>query len=790
MDVAYSPSADIDAGSFSVMARDIHELSLAQREISHVEKLVNTVGELVNAGGWSLEVGTNKLSWTAQTCIIHGLLPGYQPSLEEAINFYHPDDLPKVEQAVNACIENGDSFDIELRLITAKKTQIWTRSIGYPVYEKGVIVSVYGAFQDITTYRELTNLRKTNQTMLEDTASLSKVGGWSLEVGTEKLSITKEIYSLIGISEESGFSGEQALQLFYPEDRPLIEKYINQCIKEAVAWDYEHRLLRDNGDTIWVRSLGKPEVVEGKVVKLQGMLQDITDRKIAEQKQKQLTQRYQQLVEGTNVLSWEADINTFQFTYMSPQAEKITGFSTEQWCQPDFWIQHLHPEDRDGAIKYCQTRTESLEDHSFDYRFIKANGEVVWIHDSVKININAVGTPTKLQGVMLDITAAKLSEQKIQRVDRALRTLVDINQAIVMAKSESELINAICKLCVEEAGYVMAWYGEVEHNQAKTIRPVAQFGSGSDSYLQEVTVTWDESATGQGPSGRAVRSKETQIARGNTDDLRQAPWENVDEAYGYWSSITVPVMADDEVLAVINLYSDRSDAFDENEVNLLSEMAGDMGFGIKAQRLSVSQQDYADRLSRALFQAVSAFALTVEKRDPYTAGHMGRVAELAAAIGAKLDLSAEEIQGLRLVATIHDLGKIYAPSEILNRPGKLTAPEFDIIKSHSQVDYDILKGIEFPWPVADIVLQHHERLDGSGYPNGLKGSEILLEAQIIAVADVVEAITSHRPYRAALGSEVALNEIQLQSGKGLSAQVVDACLEVFNVDKFEFKQDL
>ncbi len=230
-------------------------------------------------------------------------------------------------------------------------------------------------------------------------------------------------------------------------------------------------------------------------------------------------------------------------------------------------------------------------------------------------------------------------------------------------------------------------------------------------------------------------------------------------------------------------------AFDENEVGLLEEMAGDVGYGVQNQRLSLSKQEYSERLSRSLFQAVNAFALTVEKRDPYTAGHMSRVAELSVAIGRKLGLSEDSIEGLQLAASIHDLGKIYAPAEILNRPGKLTAPEFEIVKSHSQISYDILEGIEFPWPVADMVLQHHERLDGSGYPNGLKGSEIVFEAQIIAVADVVEAISSHRPYRAALGIDVGLGEIQKQKGSHYNSDVVDACVKVIEIDKFTFSTE-
>ncbi|MEJ1296138.1 MAG: PAS domain S-box protein [Candidatus Sedimenticola sp. (ex Thyasira tokunagai)] len=187
-----------------------------------------------------------------------------------------------------------------------------------------------------------------------------------------------------------------------------------------------------------------------------------------------------------------------------------------------------------------------------------------------------------------------------------------------------------------------------------------------------------------------------------------------------------------------------------------------------------------ERLHGVLVKTIQAIALTVEKRDPYTAGHQERVAELAAAIAGEMGLEDERVEGIRMGAMIHDIGKVYVPGEFLNRPGKLTEDEFSIIKSHAQVGYDIVKDIDFSWPVPLMILQHHERLDGSGYPNGLKGDEIILEARIMAVADVVEAISSHRPYRPGLGMDVALGEITDFRGSHYAPDVVDACLRLFN----------
>ncbi len=186
-----------------------------------------------------------------------------------------------------------------------------------------------------------------------------------------------------------------------------------------------------------------------------------------------------------------------------------------------------------------------------------------------------------------------------------------------------------------------------------------------------------------------------------------------------------------------------------------------------------------NRLNDLMFEIILTMARLVEVRDPYTAGHQQRVWQLAHAIAEEMKLEQNSLDALRAAAIVHDLGKMYIPSEILSKPGKLEPVEFEFLKLHPRKGYEILKSIDFPWPVAEIVYQHHERIDGTGYPNGLKGDKILPEAKIIAVADVVEAISSHRPYRPSLGTDFALEQIQKERGVSFEADVVDACLKVF-----------
>ncbi|MFC1938873.1 HD domain-containing phosphohydrolase [Chloroflexota bacterium] len=196
----------------------------------------------------------------------------------------------------------------------------------------------------------------------------------------------------------------------------------------------------------------------------------------------------------------------------------------------------------------------------------------------------------------------------------------------------------------------------------------------------------------------------------------------------------------------------------------------------------------AEKMIKAMEDTIQAMAMIVEMRDPYTAGHQRRVTQLASAIGREISISKNRINGLRLAGLIHDIGKVRVPAEILTNPNGLSEVEFAMIKTHPLVGYEILKTIDLPWPIAQIVYQHHERMNGSGYPRGISGEDIIVEARILAVADVVEAISSHRPYRPARGIDVALDEIRTNTGVLYDRVIVVTCLKLFNEKGFEFEQ--
>jgi len=194
-----------------------------------------------------------------------------------------------------------------------------------------------------------------------------------------------------------------------------------------------------------------------------------------------------------------------------------------------------------------------------------------------------------------------------------------------------------------------------------------------------------------------------------------------------------------------------------------------------------------ESLRKSVGATIQVMVSAVEMRDPYTAGHQIRTANLASAIATEMGFPQDKIDGIRMVGSIHDIGKLSIPAEILSKPTKLTGLEFSLIKEHSRSGYEMLKDVESPWPLAQIVYQHHERINGSGYPRNLKGDEILIEARIMAVADVVESMASHRPYRPALGIEVALEEIEKNKGTLYDDTVADACLRLFREKGYQLK---
>ena len=282
----------------------------------------------------------------------------------------------------------------------------------------------------------------------------------------------------------------------------------------------------------------------------------------------------------------------------------------------------------------------------------------------------------------------------------------------------------------------------------------------------------------------AIKTKKPFLIPDFTTDGRK-PWKKEALKRGFASGIVVPIMYETDIIGALTAVSEKKDAFRDEEVRFLTEVANDIAMVIKTLRIQEDLKRSFDNLHKTLHSTVEALAALVEKRDPYTSGHQKRVSKLACAIAREMGLAEEKVDEINIAALLHDIGKISIPAEVLSKPGKLTDNEFNMIKLHPQVSFDIINTIEFPKSIAQIVLQHHERLDGSGYPSGLSGGDIRPEARILAVADVVESMSSHRPYRPSIGTGAALEEISHNAGVLYDSDVVNACLRLFYEKDFQ-----
>lgn len=426
-------------------------------------------------------------------------------------------------------------------------------------------------------------------------------------------------------------------------------------------------------------------------------------------------------------------------------------------------------------------------------QFRRKDGTPFWGIMSERKICGAGGETLYYQGFLEDITEQKVLALGLNAKVRELQVLSEMNDALLHAKTEEELLTEYCRIAVEVGGYRMAWVGFAEEGPEKRIIPVAHYGH-EDGYLKLIDLTWADTDHGQGPTGSCIRTGEICVSRDVATDPMMAPWREEALQRGYMSTIAIPfqqfegnlIQQFKGNLACLTAHGVRVSRWSDAERRLMNQVASALGFGITTLRTALAKAQYQESLSVSLEQTIEVITETVDQRDPYTAGHQRRVADLCVAIARKLGLSSQRTQGLRLAASIHDLGKIGIPAEILVKPSGLTENQYNLLKEHAQLGYEIVKNVQFPWLIAQMILQHHERLDGSGYPRGLKADEIFLESRILAVADVVEAMSSHRPYRPSKGIDEALDEVLSNSGAQYDPEAVEACVNLFRHEGYQF----
>lgn len=511
------------------------------------------------------------------------------------------------------------------------------------------------------------------------------------------------------------------------------------------------------------------------------IFEDITQRKQAEKRLQDEQKFSETLIQSLPNIFFLLDSNGNLLRW-NKKLEVLLGLPPQEVMGTNA-LAFIHEDDRFHISQKIQEVFENGS-ASAEARMLFINGPCTYTLSGNRIE-TLLGV--NIIGIGIDISDRKQSEEKLRRADRALKTLSAGNLALVRAQSEDALLKDVTNVIVKSGGYRLATVCYAQDDPKKSIMPMAWSGA-EDSYFWMGNPSWGDNEQGQIPVARAIRSATTQILRDVASETAFEPWKDAVLSCGYVSSIVLPLSNKGKTFGALSIYSSEMETFDEEEVSLLEELSKDLSYGITNLRTRIANEQQEITLRKGLEQSIQTIVATVEMRDPYTAGHQRRVGELATAIAREIQLDEDQIQGIRFAAIIHDLGKIHIPAEILAKPGRLTEIELMLIKTHPQAGYDILKDIKFPWPIADIILQHHEKLDGSGYPQGLKGDQILFQSKIITVADVVEAMSSHRPYRSALGIEKALNEIKRGRGSEYDSSTVDACLKLFAEKRFAFSR--
>jgi PAS domain S-box-containing protein/putative nucleotidyltransferase with HDIG domain len=420
-----------------------------------------------------------------------------------------------------------------------------------------------------------------------------------------------------------------------------------------------------------------------------------------------------------------------RFLDVNPKFCEITGYTRKEALS--LGISELtHPDDIEQSF---DARTRLLGGIGSGYereaRVIRKDGSALWAHITTSLVRSADGKPAHFTSLLHDVSKQKHAEDKRREAELRLRQLAEnVREVFFLVDAAS------AKTLYVSAAYELIWG-----------QPVRSLYDDPQAWTRAVY-------PGDWPRVQAALAQARKSGHMNCDYRITRP----DQTVGWINGRTFPIR--DE----------------QGNIYRLAGIAEDI---TQRKRAEAELNQYGARLERAMYGTIDVIAAIGAMRDPYTLGHEDRVGEIGAAIATEMGVDANRVEGVRIAGYLHDVGKMGVPQEILARSRRLTQEEFDLVKTHAQASYDILKSVEFPWPVAEIARQHHERFDGSGYPRGLKGEQILPEANIVGIADSVEAMASDRPYRGGLGLVAALSEIEKNRGKLYEPAATDACLRLF-----------
>jgi PAS domain S-box-containing protein len=724
-------------------ATDITARKKAEKALQESEEKYRTILESMEEGYFEVDLEGNFTFFNDALCSIMGYPRDELLGMNNR-QYTTPETAKRMYEAFNGVYLTGKPVRIADYDIARKDGSICTLSVSTSLLRDaaGEPTGFRGVVRDITD-------RKLSEKALKDSEERYRL---LAHHSTDIICITdlslRLTYVSPSVTRIAGYSVDEMInapleRLFTPESVENAKRALAQqlAFEESGQIDLGRvRTLqlegyRKDGSKMWIEL--KATFLRGEKdapVSVLSVARDITDRKLAEDALRESEQRYRQLFDHAPTGIYELDFSKGKFVNVNDVMCGYTGYSKEELLVLD--PSDILTEDSRKLFFERMARMSSGEKvpETVEYKIRTKDRRELWVLVRSQYFYED-GVLKRAAVVVHDITERKLSEEALRDSEEKYRLLVsNANDAIFIAQD-----------------------GWIKFPNPKTLDILGYTADELASIPYTELIHPDDREI----LSREKMKREKQGVRASTYSLRILNRAG----HQLWAQVSSVSILWEGQQATLNFVRD-----------------------ITVQRLAEEKlRQTVHKLRKITGATIQAMAQTVEVRDPYTAGHQRRVSDLARAIASHMGLSSDQVDGVRLVGVVHDIGKISVPAEILSKPGILTNLEFALIKTHPQVGYEILKDIEFPWDIATVVLQHHERMDGSGYPQGLSGEGIILESRIVAVADVVEAMASHRPYRPALGIQKALDEITLKRGLVYDAQVVDACLQVFREKKFDFR---
>ncbi|HLF74309.1 MAG TPA: PAS domain S-box protein [Anaerolineales bacterium] len=530
-------------------------------------------------------------------------------------------------------------------------------------------------------------------------------------------------------------------------------------------------LRSDGGEFPIEASISQMSVRERKLYTV--IIRDITERIQAEEGLRAAESRYRTLVEQLPIVVYVNPASEISSTvYVSPQIKPLLGYTQEEWlADPKFWSRALHPEDYQRVMAEVERVDRSGEPFDAEYRMIARHGRVIWVHDQATLLRDVDGHPLLWQGLMADITARKLAEDQIKRQISHLKALRVIDMTITSSTDmhlslQIVLKQALAQLQVDAADILLL----------NSITYTLEFAEGMG--FRTKGIERSSVRLGDAYTGRAALERRVMTIHDLREEGLHFPRAALIEGESFTSYQAVPLVAKGEVKGILEVFLRQAITPDQEWQDFLEALAGQAALAIDNSTLFESLQRSHIELSLAYETTLEGWSAALDLRDKETEGHTRRVVDLTLRLAEHMGIKDKELAHIRRGALLHDIGKMGVPDRILLKEDDLTSEEWEIMERHPVYAYELLSRIEYLRPALAIPHSHHEKWNGNGYPRGLKGEEIPLEARIFAVVDVYDAISSDRPYRPAWPREKALEHIKSLSGEDFDPKVVSAFLEM------------